>query len=586
MLFYGSVRNNVRVLIGNGSVLFLLSPWNSRRRCEFIPLLLLLILPWVNAAIPSYAQTTGMQLIHINGVVRDSTGRPVADATVYMAEEDRGASTGNSTGTNTIQTKTDVNGNFAISAPHAGAYTLRITKDGFRGRAEGPIAFSAGDRKHFIFALDSAGAAAGNSKPSTSSRSSAMEFADKPNFTVAGITDWTAVGGHGADTNLRASEALAKETVALNADTVSRSYVSSPHGASENQLKTALTRDPQSFNANHELGEFYLGSQRYAEAIPLLESANRLRPDDYSTRYDLALAYKGEGDLVRARKDVNAMLGTADKAELHHLLGDIDEGLNDPLGAEREYERAVRLDPAEDNYFRWATELLLHRAIEPAAEVFADGAKLYPRSARMLSGLGAALYASGAYDEGAMKVCAASDLSPSDTDPYIFLGQMEVAAPAPLPCVEQRLARFAREHPENAMANYYYAMAIWKKQPVPAGPAALGEVKARLEKSVTTDPTFADGHLQLGILYSAEGDLDRAVSAFREAIAHDPSGGEAHYRLAMIYQRMGNNAKAQDEFRLHDECAKNDAAAVERQRREIQQFMIVLKDQQPSSSRH
>ena len=42
-----------------------------------------------------------------------------------------------------------------------------------------------------------------------------MEFADKPNFTVAGVTDWTAVGGHGSDATLRTSEALARETVTL-----------------------------------------------------------------------------------------------------------------------------------------------------------------------------------------------------------------------------------------------------------------------------------------------------------------------------------------------------------------------------------
>ncbi len=42
-----------------------------------------------------------------------------------------------------------------------------------------------------------------------------MEFADQPNFTVAGVTDWTAVGGHGSDASLRTSEALARETLTL-----------------------------------------------------------------------------------------------------------------------------------------------------------------------------------------------------------------------------------------------------------------------------------------------------------------------------------------------------------------------------------
>ena len=43
----------------------------------------------------------------------------------------------------------------------------------------------------------------------------AMEFTDKPDFTVAGITDWTAVGGHGSDATLRTSEDLARATAGL-----------------------------------------------------------------------------------------------------------------------------------------------------------------------------------------------------------------------------------------------------------------------------------------------------------------------------------------------------------------------------------
>jgi tetratricopeptide (TPR) repeat protein len=211
---------------------------------------------------------------------------------------------------------------------------------------------------------------------------------------------------------------------------------------------------------------------------------------------------------------------------------------------------------------------------------------LYPGSPRMLAGLGAALYATGSYDQGALKVCLASDLNPSDMGPYIFLGQMENAAPAPLPCVEEKLARFAKEHPESATANYYYAMAIWKKQPMPIGTAAAREIKMLLERAVTADPNFFDAYLQLGILYSGEGDSNSAIDAFQKTIAHDPAAGEAHYRLGTIYQRLGENAKAREEFRLHDECVKKDAEKVERQRREIRQFMVVLKDQpQPSSVR-
>ena len=41
-------------------------------------------------------------------------------------------------------------------------------------------------------------------------------------------------------------------------------------------------------------------------------------------------------------------------ADLHHLLGDVDEKLGDSLEAVRHYQRAAELDPSEPHLFDWA----------------------------------------------------------------------------------------------------------------------------------------------------------------------------------------------------------------------------------------
>ena len=94
------------------------------------------------------------------------------------------------------------------------------------------------------------------------------------------------------------------------------------------------------------------------------------------------------------------MLNT-DQAELHHLLGDIEEKLGDPLEAVSEYQSAAELNASETNLFDWGAELLLHRAAEPAIEVFTKGNRLFPHSARMLVALGVAWYSNGSYDQAA-----------------------------------------------------------------------------------------------------------------------------------------------------------------------------------------
>jgi tetratricopeptide (TPR) repeat protein len=522
----------------------------------------------------AWAETADVQRqgsITVEGTLRNSAGDPIAHASVSLEGKDsaRGGTT------------TDAKGNFAISLSLPGLYTLRAGKLGFHNAVIGPLALTAGEKKHFNLVLEAASAEPTHSLPSSSARP--MEFEDKPNFTVAGITDWTAVGGHGADTNLRTSEALAKETLALKSDAVAETPAGPrPRAVSdeaEGKLKAALLHEPRSFEANHQLGEYYLLSGRHREAIPPLEAASQINPGSYPNRYDLALAYKADNDFARAREQVRSMLAKEDKAELHRLLGDLDEQSGDSLGAVREFEKAVNLDPAEENYFRWGTELLLHRAIQPAAEVFADGAKAHPRSERMLAGLGAALYAGGSYDQAALQLCAASNINPADSGPYIFLGQMDRAAPVPLPCVEQKLEKLVHDQPQNALANYYYAIAIWKRQHEPADQRALRQVESFLEKAVTIDPKLDEAYLQLGIFYAAQGNFEKAISAYQKALAINSHLGEAHYRLAVAYQRSGEESKAQQQFKLHDDAEKTEAAAVERQRHEIRQFLIVLKDQ-------
>lgn len=269
----------------------------------------------------------------------------------------------------------------------------------------------------------------------------------------------------------------------------------------------------------------------------------------------------------------------ADNAQAHRLLGDQDERLGDPLGAVREYEQAARLDPSEESYFEWGTELLLHNATQQAVEIFAKGSKAHPDSAKMLAGLGAALYASGSYDEAARRVCDASDLKLADPTPYIFLGKMEQAATVPPPCSEQKLARFVRDQPENALANYYYAIALWKRQRGSADLERLRQAEALLEKAVSINPKFGEAYLQLGILHSARGSFRQAIRAYEKAIEVTPQLGEAHYRLALAYQRIGEESKAQQEFQRYKLVEKTEAKAAERQRRELRQFLIILKDQ-------
>jgi tetratricopeptide (TPR) repeat protein len=530
----------------------------------------------VAAGLAQQAPSPQSQGATIQGTVVDVAHHRIADASVMLEQNGRPG---------VVQTKTDSNGGFIFLALGSGTYRVSSEKSGLHSRPFDALVLSAGEQRHVDLVLEASTIGHGDSRAASSA--GPMEFADQPNFTVAGVTDWTAAGGHGSDAGLRTSEDLTREAIVLK-PAASRPNASAPgSGApseSESRLRAALAKEPGSFDANHQLGEFYLRERRYSEAVPLLKVADRIDSANQDNEYDLALACQGIGDFSQAREHAQKLLAQGNNAELHRLLGNLDEELGDSLAAVAEDEKAVRLDPTEENYFQWGSELLLHRAVHPAAEVFENGAKAHPKSARMLAALGAALFASGQYDEAAQRVCDASDLNPADPAPYIFLGKIEMAAPLPLACVEPKLARFVQQQPENGFANYYYAMAIWKNEKSTENPELLKKVEGLLIQAVTIDPSFDEAYLQLGILASDSGDFGKAAGFCAKAIAINPQSSAAHYRLGVAYARMGETAKSKQEFQLYTGLDKQEAAAIERQRREIKQFLIVLKTPQSSPS--
>ena len=505
----------------------------------------------------------------IAGTVRDSVGNPVPEASVLLEK------TG---GLKPLETKTDVRGNFLFSSLSAGTYVARAEKSGNASTAVQPVTVSVGEQKHLDFVLVSSA----ESKAARGSQMMAetIQLDNKTEFEVAGVTDWTAAGGHGSDTNLRTSETLARDTRALQNqranDGSSSAQISSQV---EQNLRAGLLRSPEDFALNHQLGEIYFRSGHSRDAIPLLQAAYRANPSDYSNGYDLALAYQAAGDLRGARDLVREMSANSERAELHRLLGDIDEQMQDPLSAVREYERATQMEASEPNYFAWAVELLVHRAIEPAIEVFTHGSEKYPTSERMLEGLGAGLYASGSYQKAAEKLCAASDLKPLDASPYLFLAKMQQSAPQPLPCAEEKLARFVHDQPGNALANYDYAVALRKREQGSGKVATSGEIESLLQKAIALDHDFADAYLELGVLYSARGDFARAIAQYQKALDENPNLTEAHFRLGQAYKRTGEQEKAREQFQAYERTSKTEAAAIDARRREVRQFVIVLKQQ-------
>lgn len=315
--------------------------------------------------------------------------------------------------------------------------------------------------------------------------------------------------------------------------------------AVERRLTEAVRRAPDSFEAHHTLAEFYLHQGRLAEAIPHLERAQAIDPRHYVNGYDLAIALLEVGRLADARAQVQRLLKAGEKAELHNLLGDIDERDGRLVEAAASYQRAAHQDATEEHLFDWGNNLLRLRALQPAIEVFRAGVTRHPASARLHAGLGVTHYSRGEYEEAVKALLRATDLEPDDPRAYQFLGEMYGVAPGLAGEMTRRLARFARAQPRDAKAQFAYAMSLWKGSGGPVEAAALRDAETHLRRAATLDPTFADAFLQLGILLSDERRFAEAIPALRRATELAPDRAQAYYRLSQAYLRTGQKALGQ-----------------------------------------
>ena len=160
----------------------------------------------------------------------------------------------------------------------------------------------------------------------------------------------------------------------------------------------------------------------------------------------------------------------------------------------------------------------------------------------------------------------------------MFLGKVQSIEITKLEGYTERLARFAKLHPDNAWANYYYATGLWKQRKGPEDSETPARVLALLEKAVRLDAGLGAAYMQLGILYSDQNDDAKAIAAYQKAIEVSPKIDEAHYRLGQAYERTGQKARARQELDAYEQMSKKLQQEIERERSEIQQFVIELRN--------
>ncbi len=140
----------------------------------------------------------------------------------------------------------------------------------------------------------------------------------------------------------------------------------------------AIAIAPQMFNPQAGTGRIYVARKEWTKAIPALQAANRIHPDDAEVMYLMGIALRGVGQNRDAALWLRNSTKTRQDPDSYYLLAQIYQDLNDPgvehalreatrLGAAKETKQGIKVDWLTDAYYRLGqTEYGLHNF--PAAK--------------------------------------------------------------------------------------------------------------------------------------------------------------------------------------------------------------------------
>jgi tetratricopeptide (TPR) repeat protein len=342
--------------------------------------------------------------------------------------------------------------------------------------------------------------------------------------------------------------------------------------------KEALPAAPETLSAaeNLALGILFASHDESEQAIPRFEAALRLDPSNEEALMNLALAEKNAGRSSEAIDRLRKAVASRPSAPVYDALAGMEEESGQYLEAVQSYQRAVELDPAnEQYYFDLGVEYLTHFTFGPAAEVYRVGTQKFPSSSRQFIGLGFSHYAVREYREAADAFTTALELDPDS--PAVFRSWNSVLdslAPTDWETFLPRLDHLARAHPQSPELAFCYGAALFRSEFAKGPKAKLDDAQALLERSVRLQPDFPAAHLELGALYAAKKLNPKAVEQYLEVIRQDPKSEVPHYRLGQIYREMNQLDSASAELAQYQELMRLRQEELKRSRSSIKQFIV------------
>ncbi len=335
-------------------------------------------------------------------------------------------------------------------------------------------------------------------------------------------------------------------------------------------LRKATRLAPDSPNAWFQLGLALSQLKQNADAFSAFDAAQKLAPRDAQAteawlKTAEALGTEAaecveKGQFQKARTILNLIRRPLENsASWNNLLGYAQFKLNEPQPALKHLQRALELEPENEDYLLDLGEFLgIHRAREQAVALFEVAVKRMPQSQRARFGLAVSYILTERREEASRLLESLLEVNSRFEPAYRALGECYEDAGNWVGLVELG-KKLQAVNPKNPVG--WYLVGAGELRMPNQDPDYLEKSIQALRQGLALDPESSRLHFTLAKAYQEQGNDRAAVEELKETIQLEPQHERAHYVLGRLYKKLGEPALSAHELELHSRIKAADRTA-------------------------
>jgi len=334
------------------------------------------------------------------------------------------------------------------------------------------------------------------------------------------------------------------------------------------------------FAAHIQKAQQYLGEKRPELAIPELQAAAEIDPENVETQGNLGVLLYFQGKMAEAIPHLRAAVERQPGlGKIQGLLGLAEVRTLDPVHGRKDLEAAFPLIPEQNIKVEVGLELLgvctQSGDLEEASIVAAQLRKAAPdnpevlyavyRTFADLSGESMLALSLAAPDSAQMhQVLAHEKAKQGNNEGAVAEYRKAIAINPHLPGIHFELAELLRTSQNAAVksgAEQEYGAALAESPYDEKSILRLAEIDAQrgdthrsyeqYKKAVELQPADADAKLGLAKALIEMNQKNEALPLLEEAVRLEPTNATAHYRLGTLYRQLGRAEDARKEIELY-----------------------------------